>query len=135
MTADTWVSSSDLHQCLNIHVPSSPSREDCRDMNEHLQADRRPEPPSLDDAKPRGALTCLGCPLDPRVSKHERVTDVYTGLATFIHHLLKGHNGNQHHGEVRDLSKQARPLSTPCRPVVPCQACEALTLSDRHQDQ
>lgn len=91
MIADTWVSSSDLHQCLNIHVPSSPSREDCRDMNEHLQADRRPEPPSLDNTKPGGALTFLGCPLDPRVSKHERVTDVYTSLATFIHHLLKGH--------------------------------------------
>lgn len=134
MIADTWVSSSDLHQCLNIHVPSSPSREDCRDMNEHLQADRRPEPPSLDDTKPGGALTFLGCPLDPRVSKHERVTDVYTSLATFIHHLLKGH-GIQRHGEERDLCKEARPLSTPCRPVVPCQGGEALTLSDSDQDQ
>lgn len=44
-----------------------------------------------DDAKPGGALTFLGCLRDPGVSKHERVTDVYTGLATFIHHLLKGH--------------------------------------------
>lgn len=91
MIADTWVSSSDLHQCLNIHAASSRSREDRRDMNERLQADRRPEPPSLDDAKPGGALTFLGCLLDLCVGKHKRVTDVYTGLATFIHHLLKGH--------------------------------------------
>lgn len=104
-------------------------------MNEHLQADRRPEPPSLDDTKPGGALTLLGCPLDPGVSKHERVTDVYTGLATFIHHLLKGHMVFSVTAK-EEISPKRQGLYQPhAVQLLPARIANALTLCDSDQDQ